>query len=123
MKANNAKLAIILGVGAAVVGTTVKEIENGHGAPSFYVPLAGALVAVPLLIASDFQPDLAGGFGVLILIAAFTYSGSAIANAVTNSTTAVQTTRTANPTQKINADNTVSNIGSNVPLSYNVPKP
>lgn len=84
MKSDTAKLMVVLGTGTAVVGTTVKEVLEGHHAPSFYVPLAGALVAIPLLIVSDFQPDLAGGFALMVFVAAWVYSGTAIMTAVNN---------------------------------------
>lgn len=106
MKPGSAKLAVVFGVGTAVVGTTVKEILDGQSGPSFYVPLAGALVAIPLLIASDFQPDIAGGMGVLILVAAWVYSGQAIMKAVGNATGRTVIT----PSTTIN--DTIANSGS-----------
>ena len=86
MKADTAKLMTVLGVGTAVVGTTIKEVLDGHHAPSFYVPLAGAIVAIPLLIVSDFQPDLAGGFALMVFVAAWVYSGQSIVTAINNAT-------------------------------------
>lgn len=91
MKSDTAKLFVILGTGTAVVGTTVKEILDGQRGPSFYVPLAGAMVAIPLLIASDLQPDIAGGLAVLIFMTALTYSGESIMRAITNATGSVKT--------------------------------
>jgi hypothetical protein len=84
MTPGGAKVAVILGTGTAVVGTTMKEILDGKHGPSFYVPLAGALIAIPLLIMSDFQPDIAGSLGFLILAASFVYSGSAIMTVINN---------------------------------------
>lgn len=96
MQSGTAKLVVVFGVGTAVVGTTVKEILDGQPGPTFYVPLAGALVAIPLLIATDFVPDIAGGLGLLILVAAWLYSGQAIMQAANNATN----TKTKSPSDK-----------------------
>jgi hypothetical protein len=86
MSPEGAKILVILGLGTAVISTTVSEIQNGHRAPSFYVPLGGALVAIPLLIMSDFEPNIAGGLALLILVSSLVYSGGSIMSAVNTAT-------------------------------------
>ena len=65
-------------VGALVVAglvTTVADLADGHR-PSLGLPIALTVAGMMLAAATDFAPDLAGGFAVLLMLGALLRVGT-----------------------------------------------
>ena len=80
MNSQTATGIVIVGVGTAVVATVIDELtaDQGKRAPAIYVPLGGVLVAVPLMILADVEPQLAAMLGGLIGIGAILLHNKAL---------------------------------------------
>lgn len=77
MKHDTAVTLVLVGIGTAVITSTIKEVtgSNNKRTPAVYIPIGGVLAAVPLLIMADIDPDLAGMFGGLIGLGALLING------------------------------------------------
>lgn len=101
MNSSTAQTVIIAGVGLAVITTVIKELtsDNTKRAPAIFVPLGGVLVAVPLLVIADVQPDIAGMLGGLIGLGALVYNSGSI-NSITKGLNTAKLPPNQNPSSQ-----------------------
>jgi len=78
---------IVLSVGVATANNVVANATKADSKPWFPVVMGGLGISVGLLIASEFQSEVATGFAVLILVASLIGpNGTALANLLVNLT-------------------------------------
>ena len=101
MKPGTSNTVVIAGVGVAVIATVIDELTNDttKRAPAVFVPLGGVLIAVPLLILAEVEPDLAAMLAMLIMLGALTLHHKAITSITsTLNTKSVPNTKPATKT-------------------------
>ncbi len=80
-----ARSTALLAVGVTVAATTVASATKGDVPP--LTMLIGAIILIILLfVLSQFVPDLAGAFAILILLSGLIANGEALGNALSRST-------------------------------------
>lgn len=85
MNTGQAKQTIIFAVFVSALLASVKPVQKGQ-APDIRIALGAAMLAVMLLGLAEFQPQLAGAFGLLVLISSMFAVGPDVYDTLTVAT-------------------------------------
>lgn len=75
MTSDSAERLVVASLVVAGLVTAVSDLADGHR-PSLGLPIALTVAGMMLAAATDFAPDLAGGFAVLLMIGALLRVGN-----------------------------------------------